>query len=190
MQEYLIVRNFVSIEKCNELVDRIDSFYNDGIFFKSDNLCHSSPAFYGVFNDELLEWHSKIEELVGKKLHPTYTYSRIYQHGEMLVPHTDRAACEYSFTLNLKSDGEPWPMYVQTLSGPIEAVLNNGDILIYKGVEQKHWRTRLKNRFHYQGFFHYVEQEGRYDCHKYDGRETFASTQDCIDTFKEKYVSA
>ncbi len=189
MQDYLIVKNFITEDKCKELVDRINSFYSDGIFFKSDDLCRSSPAFYGIFNDELLEWLPAVETYTGRKLFPTYTYSRLYQQGEMLVPHTDREECEYSLTLNLLTDSAPWPIYLQTNTGPVEVILNNGDMLIYKGVEQKHWRTRLNSRFHYQGFFHYVDQEGRYAHRKYDGRESFASTDICVETFRKKYVS-
>jgi hypothetical protein len=78
---------------------------------------------------------------------------------------------------------------LQTSEGPIEVLLEVGDILIYKGVENIHWRLPLENRFHYQGFFHYVDQAGPFAHKKYDGRDTFATTQDAVDELvRRKHV--
>jgi hypothetical protein len=178
--EYKIIRNFIDTATCDKLVDKLDEFYKNNMQ-QSDAQCMNSPSFYGIFNDESKQWLSRIEEAVGKKLYPTYTYSRIYVNNEILLPHTDRVECEYSFTLSLKYDKDIWPIYVQTTEGPIEVLLDRGDILIYKGVENLHWRMRLENQFHYQGFFHYVDQDGPYSNKKYDGHSHFASTQEVID---------
>jgi len=177
-QDYIIVRNFIDIETCKALVDRIDDFHAKGQTIPPDNQCPNSPTFYGIFNDESAQWKPRIEELVGKSLFPTYTYSRIYPKGEGLLPHIDRWECEYSFTLALKHDKEIWPFYIQTSNGPVEALLEPGDILIYKGVESLHWRLPLENDFHYQAFFHYVDANGPHADKKYDGRHAFATTNE------------
>lgn len=179
--EYKVIRNFVDSETCNGLVNRLDQFYKDQLALPPDNQCPSSPSFYGIFNDESKQWLPKIEEIVERQLFPTYTYSRIYTQGEALPPHIDRDECEFSFTLCLKYDKEMWPIYLQTSEGPKEVLLDVGDILIYKGIENIHWRTGLKNQFHYQGFFHYVDQNGCFAHKKYDGRSSFATTQDAVD---------
>lgn len=181
MEEYLIIRKFADLYTCNKLVARLDQFYKDQLALPPDNQCPNSPSFYGIFNDESIEWLPKIEEAVQTKLFPTYTYSRIYATGEALQPHIDRDECEFSFTLCLKYDQNVWPIYLQTSNGPIEVLLDVGDILIYKGVENIHWRLPLENQFHYQGFFHYVDQTGPFAHKKYDGRDTFATTQDAVD---------
>jgi hypothetical protein len=186
MKDYLIVRNFINQDRCVQMVEKIKDFMARGLDLPPDNQCPTSPGFYGVFNDELTEFLPRIEQLVGKELYPTYTYSRIYQPGEILLPHTDRNECEYSFTLALEYDGEIWPIYVQTESGVQEILLDNGDILIYKGIDLLHWRMRLENRYHYQGFFHCVDKNGPYANRKYDSRETFASTQDAVDELLRK----
>jgi len=179
--EYKIIRNFTDVDTCNKLVARLDQFYKDQLYLPPDNQCPTSPSFYGIFNDESKLWLPRIEEAVECKLFPTYTYSRIYSQGEILAPHIDRDECEFSFTLCLKYDRTMWPIYLQTSNGPLEVILDVGDILIYKGMENIHWRLRLENQFHYQGFFHYVDQDGPFAYKKYDGRESFATTQDAVD---------
>jgi hypothetical protein len=133
-----------------------------------------------VFNDESALWHPRIEELVNKKLFPTYTYSRIYTQGEILLPHRDREECEYSFTLTLKYDQEMWPICLETSEGVKEFYLDRGDILIYNGVDNFHWRLPLTGNFHYQAFFHYVDQQGPYVDKKFDGRFAFATSAEAI----------
>lgn len=186
MNEYLIVRNFIDIELCDILIDRLDKWYSSDLFLPPDRQCPSSPSFYGIFNDESALWLDRIETLIGKKLFPTYTYSRIYQQGERLFPHIDRVECEYSFTLALKYDQSIWPIYLQTSEGVKEVLLDRGDILIYKGTDSLHWRDQLEGSNHYQGFFHYVDQAGPYADKKYDGRDSFASTQDALDELIRK----
>jgi hypothetical protein len=175
--EYTIVRNFIDSSTCDILVNKLDNFLKSGYNVSPDVYCPNSPTFYGIFNDEAVEWLPKIEELTGKSLSPTYTYSRIYTKGEILLPHTDRPECEYSFTLALKYDKEIWPFYIQTEDGPKEIMLDNGDMLLYNGPRNLHWRMRLENDFHYQAFFHYVDNNGPYVNNKYDNRGEFATTE-------------
>ena len=180
-EQYKIIKNFIDQDACNTLVDKLDNCLKEGYAFPPDNQCPNSPAFYGMFNDESNRWLSRIEEAVGKSLSPTYTYARIYQRGEILLPHTDKWECEYSFTLALKYDKEIWPFYLDTEQGTKQVLLDNGDMLIYKGVENLHWRMPLENTFHYQAFFHYVDNNGPYADKKYDGRFDFATTQEVKD---------
>jgi hypothetical protein len=181
MNEYLVVKHFIDAATCNALVDRLNKWQIAKLYLPPDNQCPNSLSFYGIFNDESAMWLEKVEGLIGKKLFPTYTYSRIYKQGEQLLPHIDRVECEYSFTLALDYEQHMWPIYLQTSTGVKEVLLDRGDILIYKGVENLHWRQRLTGSIHYQGFFHYVDQAGIYANKKYDGRKTFAKTQDIID---------
>jgi hypothetical protein len=173
-EQYKIIKNFIDQATCNMLVDKLDNCLKEGYVFPPDNQCPNSPAFYGMFNDESIGWLSIIEEAVGKSLSPTYTYARIYQQGEILLPHTDKSECEYSFTLALKYDKEIWPFYLNTAEGTKQ-------VLLYKGVENLHWRMPLENTFHYQAFFHYVDNAGPYADRKFDGRFEFATTQEVKD---------
>lgn len=182
--EYLIIKNFLDKSACQDMVSKLDALLAKGLYLPPDDQCTISPAFYGVFNDEALIFLPKIEGIVNKKLFPTYTYSRIYQQNEILLPHTDRDECEYSFTLSLKEND--WPIYIQTNNGVVEILLGTGDILLYKGIENLHWRMPLRSGTHYQAFFHYVDQDGAYKNKKYDGKESFATSEEAIEELKRK----
>src|SRR5262245_33765173 len=53
---------------------------------------YGDPAF-----DGLLEYlRPRIEEHSGLHLSPTYSYFRLYKHGDILERHRDRPACEVS----------------------------------------------------------------------------------------------
>jgi hypothetical protein len=188
--EYLIVRDFLNKEDCSTLSQRLDDFQSKGIVLDPDMLCPNSPAFYGIFNDEALKWLPTIEKLVDKQLYPTYTYSRIYAQNEALFVHKDRAACEYSITLTLKYDEKIWPFWIETSEGNVEVLLDVGDILIYNGVKNKHWRDALEGKFHYQAFLHFVDKNGPSAGCRFDGRPKFQSTQEAAEvTLRKKNVT-
>ena len=91
---------------------------------------------------------------------PTYAYGRIYQHGEELLRHRDRDACEISVTLNLAQD-TAWPIFVETpKSQSVRLELGPGDAVMYLGCETDHWREFHTGQFHAQVFLHYVIADG------------------------------
>lgn len=110
----------------------------------------------------LLACKSGVEQVVGKELLPTYSYSRVYQPGEELVPHVDRPSCEVSVTVNIASKGEASPIYMQYASNAAEEhVLRPGDAVVYKGCDAKHWRKPLKDgQLNVQFMLHYVDRNG------------------------------
>ena len=99
----------------------------------------------------VMEKHTKL------KLSETYSYARIYKHGDILARHKDRYACEISTTLNL--GGDPWPIYLdptgKTGQAGVKITLNPGDMLIYSGCELEHWRDEFKGDNCGQVFLHY-----------------------------------
>lgn len=140
--------------------------------FTTDSQVPNTPAYR---NDPLMiTLHQKLlpfmEEQTGMKLFPTYCYYRVYKHGDVLNPHTDREACEISATLCIGYDAsEPWPIFCKDKQGnTVKAILKPGDMLIYRGIELTHWREKFEGRWHVQLFLHYVDQNGKYTAHKYD----------------------
>lgn len=121
----------------------------------------------------------KVEQSYGKRLHPTYSFFRIYRNGHDLKKHQDRPSCEVSVTLNLLYNTDfLWPIYVDGIPLGMKA----GEGVIYKGCEQVHWRDPLvytgfeeeedKELLHVQVFLHYIEAGGQFDPEfKYDGKE-------------------
>jgi hypothetical protein len=51
----------------------------------------------------------------GMDLVPTYSYTRLYEKGNVLRRHKDRKSCEISTTLHL--GGDPWPIFLDPSGG-------------------------------------------------------------------------
>ena len=116
-----------------------------------------------------------MEKKTGLKLHPTYSYARIYKAGDVLRRHKDRFSCEISTTLNL--GGDPWPIHLEpkknvgipdgkkiTVSSEnkgISIILKPGDMLVYRGMELEHWREEFQGDNCCQVFLHYNDQKSK-----------------------------
>jgi hypothetical protein len=127
-----------------------------------------------------------MSEVVGKALLPTYDYLRIYLAGDVCRVHSDRLSCEHSLSLTLAySDDRIWNLEVeQARSEPSARVdpdfgdrpfasvaLNVGDALLYQGVHHRHGRTMPNpNRWSVHLFLHWVDRDGPYRDHAFDGR--------------------
>jgi len=111
----------------------------------------------------------------GMDLIPTYTYTRLYEKGNILKRHKDRPSCEVSTTVHL--GGNEWPIfldpsgadfvvdeYKQTIKpgAPkgVQVDLKVGDMLIYSGCELEHWREPFKGTVCSQVFLHYNHANG------------------------------
>ena len=114
-----------------------------------------------------------MEKESGLKLNETYSYARIYKKGDELKRHKDRYSCEVSTTLNI--GGDEWPIYLEP-SGEegkegIKVILNQGDMLVYKGCDVEHWREKFEGENCGQVFLHYNDaSDEKAEQNKYDGR--------------------
>jgi alkylated DNA repair dioxygenase AlkB len=105
---------------------------------------------------------------------PTYSYARIYKHGDVLHRHKDRPSCEISATLNL--GGDEWPLFLDPTgeigNEGVQVNLKPGDALIYKGTIVEHWREPFAGYECGQVFFHYNDKNGPFkESNIYDGRQ-------------------
>ena len=135
-------------------------------YFRND--CPNSFPFFGNLLCEslLINLQPLVEKTVGKKLYPTYSYGRIYWTGSSLIKHVDRLSCEYSISLCIDVDPEPWSIFM----GKKEVILNPGDLVVYQGGKITHWRDTYTGNQQIQVFLHYVDQLGPYKDFKYDTR--------------------
>ena len=181
---YCIVKSAISEELRDfvtqyALFDEMRNFKPEGAGYQVAN-AHSKYADPAM-ETMLLHLHSIIEKNTGIDLYPTYSYYRVYRHGDELKPHTDRPACQISATMcfNYSYDKNEynWPIFVDGNS----VVLEPGDLVIYKGCELQHWREIFNSHsedWHVQGFFHYVDSTGPCADHKFDKRETIGGIKD------------
>jgi len=111
----------------------------------------------------------------GMDLVPTYSYTRLYEKGNILHRHKDRPSCEISTTLHL--GGDEWPIFLdpsgadfvidhQTIKpgAPkgVQVDLKVGDMLIYSGCDLEHWREPFEGTVCSQVFLHYNHANGPY----------------------------
>ena len=111
----------------------------------------------------------------GMDLVPTYTYTRLYEKGNILKRHKDRPSCEISTTLHL--GGDEWPIFldpsgrdfvideyknIHKAGAPkgVQVDLKVGDMLIYSGCELEHWRDPFQGNICSQVFLHYNHANG------------------------------
>jgi|TARA_R100000388_G_scaffold28647_1_gene22217 hypothetical protein len=150
----------------------------------------NSYATYGDLAMEtlMLKCQPILEKVTKIELVPTYAYARIYQKGDELKRHKDRMSCEISTTVNL--GGSQWPIYIDPnpkggtinvkektyTKGKNKGVAINlepGDILIYQGIRNEHWREPLQENDCIQVFLHYNTAKSKNN-NMYDGRPCLA----------------
>ena len=105
----------------------------------------------------LLELRPKIEAIAACRLVPTYSYARLYFHGDTMVKHHDRGSCEVSVSIHLSRDGGDASLWFQP---NVKVEMEEGDGAVYLGCETEHWRERFTGNTMGQIFLHYVVAEG------------------------------
>ena len=113
----------------------------------------------------------RIAEESGLRLYPTYSYFRVYKHGDVLRAHRDRPSCEVSVTISLGYEAEKaWPIWIEK-DGVVSGIeLEPGDGLLYRGIDLRHWRESFAGTRATQVFLHYVDQDGPHRDWKFDRR--------------------
>jgi len=146
------------------------------------------PGAYSKYGDWVMETLLMymipiMKAKTGMELLPTYSYTRLYEKGNILKRHKDRPSCEVSTTLHL--GGDEWPIFLNpdpergNVYGPKEGKheiqdynptkdkgvrvdLKVGDMLIYSGCELEHWREPFEGTVCSQVFLHYNHANGPY----------------------------
>ena len=118
-----------------------------------------------------------MKQRTGLELIPTYSFTRLYEKGNILHRHKDRPSCEISTTLHL--GGDEWPIFLDptgadnilsenktaTVVKPgapkgVRVDLKIGDMLIYSGCDLEHWREPFEGNVCSQVFLHYNHANG------------------------------
>jgi hypothetical protein len=138
------------------------------------------PGAYSKYGDWVMEtllqyMRPIMKAKTGMDLVPTYSYTRLYEKGNILKRHKDRPSCEISTTLHL--GGDEWPIFLdpsgadfvideyKNIHKPgapkgVQVDLKVGDMLIYSGCELEHWREPFEGTVCSQVFLHYNHATG------------------------------
>jgi len=176
-QGFVIVAQLAPEPVLAKARDHLMARVTAGQVITSDEQVPGTPSVYGgvVLDGLMEELRPVVEHCTGLKLHPTYSYARLYRHGDVLPKHRDRPACEVSISLNLsQTPDEPWPLHLQLGEHDVAVKLKPGNALIYRGIELTHWREPYAGESLAQIFLHYVDQDGPFAEEKFDRRPALA----------------
>jgi len=191
-KKYQVIRRALSKELANFIFnymmlqrDAVDHMkkeqrVNPANPFIGNRIDRQVPGAYSKYGDWVMEtllqyMRPIMKEKTGLDLIPTYSYTRLYEKGNILRRHKDRPSCEISTTLHL--GGDPWPIFLdpsgadfvinedaQTIKpgAPkgIQVDLKVGDMLIYSGCDLEHWREPFQGNVCSQVFLHYNHANG------------------------------
>jgi len=177
-ETYIVLRNAINPDLCKFIkteVTLIENVINyQGRNTRIEKGQEESFGVYGLFCFESLSLHLKslVEESTGKQLFPTYTYGRVYRTGAKLEKHIDRRSSEYTVSCCIEKDPVDWLLAVEDSTGVVSKILlEQGDILIYKGSTHYHWREgAFSGKEQLQIFLQYVDVHGSNTDLKYDKR--------------------
>jgi hypothetical protein len=181
---YCKVEGLVDAQTIQTISQYFENKIKAGEWTPKAELKPEEASRFSYYADPLIEVLLKqcltvVEEQTGLELEPTYSYSRVYQEGEELTPHTDRPSCEVSVTVNVACTNGIWPIWMQYEGNdPVKCMLEPGDAVIYKGCEVTHWRRKLpKSTINVQFMLHYVDKNGPYAEYKFDKRTSLGVKQ-------------
>ena len=148
--------------------------------FMGNRVDQQIPGAYSKYADWAMETLLMymipiMKQRTGLELIPTYSYTRLYEKGNILKRHKDRPSCEISTTLHL--GGDEWPIFldpsgqnfvvdefkqVHKPGAPkgVRVDLKVGDMLIYSGCDLEHWREPFQGKVCSQVFLHYNHANG------------------------------
>ena len=159
--------------------------------FKGTRTDQQVPGCYTKYADWVMETLLMymipiMKAKTGLELIPTYTYTRLYEKGNILKRHKDRPSCEVSTTLHL--GGDEWPIFLDPTGADnviderknihkpgapkgVRVDLKIGDMLIYSGCDLEHWREPFEGKVCSQVFLHYNHANGPFaKTNLFDGR--------------------
>tara|TARA_Y100000114_G_scaffold23571_1_gene19322 strand:- start:3446 stop:4051 length:606 start_codon:yes stop_codon:yes gene_type:complete len=169
--------------------------YNNQADFIEDSSGSIIKEFADPLMETLLDMSTPvIEQNVGKKLWPTYSFLRIYDKGADLPVHVDRPACEYTVALCLGANPteKPYEIYIghedndsdyqyidntkqmKHLKKDYTFPMLPNNAVLFQGqtAEALHWREKCLHDYYITVFIHYVDQNGKHKEWKFDKRES------------------
>ena len=191
-KKYQVIKGAISKELANFIFNYM-MLQRDAVDFmtKSNKVSPSNPFIGNRIDQQIPGAYSKygdwmMETLLmfmipimkaktGMDLVPTYSYTRLYEKGNILHRHKDRPSCEISTTLHL--GGDEWPIFLDPTGADnimderkniikpgapkgIRIDLKVGDMLIYSGCDLEHWREPFEGTVCSQVFLHYNHANG------------------------------
>jgi hypothetical protein len=185
-KDYILIKNAISKDACKllarefRMIRDLMSATPEGDRSKEypfgDTQVEKSFSWYSCLGFESLSdsiVKDVVEQTVNDAVYPTYSYARIYYHGAEMPIHTDRSSSEIGVTccIDVDSTVPSWNLGFMKDSGErIYIEQEPGDIIIYNGNNNWHWRDPYHGREQINAFLFYVKASGDRTELKYDTR--------------------
>ena len=190
---YALVRGLVPVEVARAFMQQLKRELPEGPVVPAEGdmlvLRREAKEIYGGDLPWMLSFlwglTPAMEQVIGRRLMPSYCFFRIYREGDILRVHSDRHSCEHSLSLTLDySDDVPWPLEISRrllrVSEPIaddfggddhaSLAMGIGDAVAYRGAHYRHGRTTPNpNAWSAHLFLHWVDPAGPFADHAFDG---------------------
>ena len=176
---YCIVRRLLPEPVRDFLYEYARKAARTGRLGTGDTQLPNTPSRYAdPFMESVLQiLLPQVAETSGLQLYPTYSYFRVYKHGDVLAAHVDRPSCEVSVTISVGYEADAiWPVWVERKGGATPIELEPGDGMLYRGTDVRHWRDTFAGNEATQLFLHYVDQDGPNRDWKFDRRERLGNS--------------
>ena len=175
---YIFIKNFISKEISDMLCAYVLKLVSEGkaIEGKHDGAAGEHPLTWNigkvsgwsfgltpeVFDILLSIFTPRVSKILDLDIVPTYYYQRTYLRGSSMNHHIDRSSCEISCTMNL-GQSHKWPINIvnKNIDKPTSFQTEPGDVLLYNGCTQEHWRDKFEGDWYCQLFFHWVTRNKR-----------------------------
>ena len=150
-----VIRNALSTETCEQLkieymmIKDVVEYSSQGP--TSDPIMPGAFAMYSPVCFEAMGQTIKpmVEESVGCKLWQTFSYARVYVKGTNLVRHRDRTSGEWVANVCITRDNVDWPFYIELEGKSHQILLEQGDMIIFRGHKDFHWRPKYTGAVSY-----------------------------------------
>jgi hypothetical protein len=150
---WTVIREVLSPFQIANLARYSKNLYEEGYLFCDEKQVDNKRRFYCIA-DQLCDFFNRqggtlVRHSTGEPCFPSWAIFSAYLRGAELKRHIDRDLCAWNVSMPIfVNDNEnPWPLMVQNgKSRPQKMMLKAGDIAIYRGGENFHWRPRLKGK--------------------------------------------
>jgi hypothetical protein len=185
-KDYLLIKNAISKDACKilarefRMIKDLMNSTNEGNRTKTypfgDEQVEKSFSWYSCLGFESLSdtvVKSIVQQAVGEEVYPTYSYARIYYTGAEMPIHTDRSSSEIGVTccIDVDKNSQPWNLgFIKDNGDRVYLEQDPGDIVIYNGNNNWHWRDPFHGQEQINAFLFYVKASGNRTELKYDTR--------------------
>ena len=172
--KYQALREHLPVDLCDQIVTELLLAGECGSLIGNRDIVAEQVIYAPLaLEAQLVLQKAFVEEQVGQRLNPSFSFLWIYKKGAKLPRHTDRGSVDVVMTINLRSSSaESWPLYVEDADlGSRYFETGVGDAVILSGKKIEHWREECPLDWRLQAQLCYTYAGVKGESILFDGRD-------------------